>query len=1357
MAKAPKKKLVQSEASKAQQRLEGSERHPAPEARRIGPANPREQITVSIYVRRPPGVPAPADIEYWTRNPPGHRKYLSHKEFLDKHGAVQADLDRVVASCRASGLKIVEQDAARRVVVATGSVSQANGMFGVDLGHYEAPHGRYRGREGYVHLPRELIGVVVHVLGLENRPLRRHSAARRNAPLGTTRSNAVPAGNAGIGNQSASQLYNFPAGGGTNQTIGILEFGGGYIVNPTTKRPTDIDSYLASLGLNPVTVVAVPAGASNSPAGSATNVATNDPDVEVTLDISIAAAAAQSATIAVYFAPNSTDEYANVLSKAIHDSTNNPSVISISWSADESAFGDDARSSFEASLRDAATLGVTVLVSSGDNGSNSDANVNDGKARVNYPTSDPWILACGGTVLSVSTATLTESSWSKSGGGVSVKYGAPSWQDGANVPPSVNDGTTRGRGVPDVAGNAGNGYDIILYGKQSSSLSQTGGPQFNPANPGTVGPVGGTSAVSPLYAALIAIINGNLGERVGYLNPWLYAMAMSPGRTIINDVNDSGTNAATATVGTGASAKTIPVPGYQCGAGWDPITGWGSIDGTQLQNQLQLLLAKTCSFVVRKSSFGLDEVDVTRPSNSVSALFPAAFSIQVDGCLPAELGINSVADLSKPTVIPQITNLPSGVFADFVKPVQATDNALPANIPQRFTYVFNIRFDDDSAFTVAPQTVTIQASITPNDSSGPLTNFTPLLLFEEGDPYFVNSVLNKNNVATNPPWLSADLRVFSIQANDTRFGTTMGGNSDAAPTFISNVIGKLNAGNGTAGGQKFDDLPIDEEKSALHLFPTDSNKNLVFNFAVARVRLFGNSAPANHVRVFFRMFQAQSTATAYVQPTPYPGSGPFRTFSDGVKDGRKVALLGIQGGEYVSIPFYAVKRWDTTTNSMSAQPDDPNVQALTPVPSKEVDAYFGCYLDVNQTDKAILPIQPPAANIDGPFTAADLVSIAQTVVRSPHQCLVAELSFDVSSTDTPLLPDGASCWTSDKIAQRNIAWVDIPNPGADNSRQVPQTFEIRPTDPNTAAGSVVDELVIDWGFTPVGSMASIYLPAVSADAILQLASSMYTHHQLRRVDDNTIQCPVTGLTYIPLPPGVPGGANYAGLLSIEVPATVVKGQVYNVIVTQLSSATIPGQPVIMVARTAVVTGNATATAPISWRQTVGAFQLTIPVKTKDVILRPEEALLSYLRWIQEAIPTSSRWFPVFQRYVGQVAGRVSGLGGDPSRCSPSPKGEGLVPANGSHADGKRHERRMDREITGKVGGLIYDRFGDFEGFLLDTEDGEHSFTCREAEVETLVHRAWVDRIRLTVHVDIEDSKCRPESIVLRSPPSPLQH
>jgi hypothetical protein len=272
-------------------------------------------------------------------------------------------------------------------------------------------------------------------------------------------------------------------------------------------------------------------------------------------------------------------------------------------------------------------------------------------------------------------------------------------------------------------------------------------------------------------------------------------------------------------------------------------------------------------------------------------------------------------------------------------------------------------------------------------------------------------------------------------------------------------------------------------------------------------------------------------------------------------------------------------------------------------------------------------------------------------------------------------------------------------------------------------------------------VGSIYLPSASADSILATASRMYGSHRLSRTDAHTVHCQARGITYVPIPPGTPA-VNLAALLSITPPATLQQGQSFSSVVRQLTNAF--AEPVIL-ARGQQTTPAPAAAQIIEWRRVSGAFQLTVPVKAKGILLAPEERDLSVLRWIGEAIPPQSRWHLVFRRYLEQIAQRVKAFGGNPVGILPSPTGDG----------GRKHPPEEHKAFTGKIAGLIFDRFGDFEGFLLDTEHGERRFLSRERDVAELAERVWRDRLRITVLVD-RDEPHRPSSIIIRQPPSHLR-
>jgi hypothetical protein len=743
------------------------------------------------------------------------------------------------------------------------------------------------------------------------------------------------------------------------------------------------------------------------------------------------------------------------------------------------------------------------------------------------------------------------------------------------------------------------------------------------------------------------------------------------------------------------------------------------------------LVQPACTFIINRATLGQDEIDARRkqPRNTPNGLpVPDAIRVAVDGFTKSEIGVTG------PGTTLTVASPVSGMTITCTGNLSDSGN-YGAEV-QRFTFFYNVDFPDDSAFSFAglSEFETLNVSIATVSASAQIE------LIKQPNPFILHG---------DPAWLSVDLRVFVVRPGDTWFGVNFPENGDAtaAPPFIQQVIAALTAGQGTAGGQSFSDpnvLTPDEDKSKLYLSTFDNNNVNVYNFALAKVHYIGLSG-ATGVRVFFRLFQTQTT---YV-PFDYPPGGRYRRALNN-PHGQPIPLAGIEGGEYVTIPCFAEARIDTKVQGMDKQTDDPNVQSFTAhADGSEVDAYFGCWLDTNQplkpdgtTANTIIPLQPPSSNVDGPYIDPTVpqVTLQGAITRNLHQCLIAEIAFD----GVPI-PVGKDPSNWDKLAQRNITWSDI------GSAQALTTFEIRPTPAGLPLGKTPDELMIDWGNVPDGSFASIYLPAVNVDDILSMADRMYTTHRLVRVDDHTLGCRTGGVTYVPVPAGV--GIGYAGLLSIDPSATVTVGQVYKISVRQLTnaSATPPPPPPAITVPAITTPGTPTATGEIDWRRVLGAFQLTIPVKVKNNdLLVTEERELSVLKWIAESILPTNRWYPVFQRYLGQIGGRVKVFGGDPTKILPSPTGQ-----VGHKHHHRHHEREKRMAFTGKIAGLIFDRFGDFEGFLLDTEECEREFFSREKDIEKLAERVWRERLRVTVWTEC-DSPHRPLSIIVRQPPVPFE-
>lgn len=391
-------------------------------------------------------------------------------------------------------------------------------------------------------------GIIVGVFGLDNRRI-------------TKRNSGDPSNTTTITVPQITKLYQFPTNSAAGQTIAILSEAG--------YQTADIKKYFSDLGMAVPAITDITVDASNDGTG----------DPETTQDVCIAGSAAPGAAIVVYFTTFDQKGWVDLISRVAHPKAGDP-VCSVLSSSFYVSNGDDAvtlnsegvstswLNAVTAGFQDAAIQGVTVCIASGDTGT--DSKVGDGKAHVQYPASDPWVLSVGGTTVgNISGTSFDEYVWNDTntvpgfnptgatGGGVSDFFAQPAYQSGAGVPPSLNNNHV-GRGIPDVAANASpnSGYPIPLATAASQDLP-------NPF------PGSGTSAAAPLWAGLIAVINAALGENVGFVNPTLYEIGSAGIRDIVGAPGP-------------VDNRLNGVTGYPAGTGWDACTGWGSIDGNAL-------------------------------------------------------------------------------------------------------------------------------------------------------------------------------------------------------------------------------------------------------------------------------------------------------------------------------------------------------------------------------------------------------------------------------------------------------------------------------------------------------------------------------------------------------------------------------------------------------------------------------------------------------------------------------------------------------------------------------------------------------------------------------------------------------
>jgi hypothetical protein len=783
--------------------------------------------------------------------------------------------------------------------------------------------------------------------------------------------------------------------------------------------------------------------------------------------------------------------------------------------------------------------------------------------------------------------------------------------------------------------------------------------------------------------------------------------------------------------------------------GTDTITA-----GPNLDNPFPLGLL---SFWVDKNTFGRDEVQDIIATRG--GLVSSAFWLVLEG-----FSINSFNALN--ITIPTPTGSFLGLSGISVSPTPATPGGPtpaapipefedPANLaaPQRIRFSFDLTFTSVAAFpSPGGNPVTGDVAGVALVGGANLPGATADTLFEllgGEDPYFTN--IDPSN-QSDMFYLSQDLRVFSTAAGTAPLPGAPAFTSDPYAS-IQSLLGYLNGSSGFTTPGASDPLNALPGQSGYEtgdssVTPVDAAHHQNYNFAIARVRLRGTAlASAPNVRVFFRLFVAQSCDTDFQPGTTYKS----RLGTSGADLNKPVfplasgtGLTDPNGQSVQTIPFFATD--SAGTHDYDGAVADANIRAIQ-IPNSQdaVWAYFGCFLDV--------------------YDASNNARFGGT-----HHCIAAEIAYDDAPipTTTPVgaTPSPAN-W--DKLAQRNLQITLSENPKSPATHVIPQAFDLRPSRALLPLpGSLLDlpdELMIDWGRTPPGSTALVYWPQLDSADVLALAATLYSSHLLSAVDAHTLQCTVTkGVSYIPIPTGT--GVNFAGLLTIELPSDIRDGQEFNIVVRRITTRRFDEKrvptPQVRMAKGAAARGKAKAVVAAAaavgqqgnWRQVSGAFQVRIPVTNKSVMLRPEEDTLAVLKWRLTQMPAVNRWYPVLQRYVDYVAARVDGLGGKAGEIPPSLHGAPR-PTKGHHGGdhgGDEDRGRREHEFTGKIIGLAFDRFGDFEGFELRTERGDTRwFHGREGEVEAIVRHAWARRFVISVVVDDPDDEW-PSSIVLRSAP-----
>lgn len=750
-------------------------------------------------------------------------------------------------------------------------------------------------------------------------------------------------------------------------------------------------------------------------------------------------------------------------------------------------------------------------------------------------------------------------------------------------------------------------------------------------------------------------------------------------------------------------------------------------------------------FYDEKNTFGLDETkDIIRTQGG---LVSSAFWVVIDGFSQQSflsLGIQVGSFAGSFAALPGVTITPNPAGAQF-------ENGVNGTTPQQIRIPFDITLGDapgHSILTSFPATGTsppyvLSVSLTSNGTtvSGSQAS-TEFELIAGADPYFTNIPPGQGN----QPYLSQDLRVFSAAPaiNQVPFPGAPAFATDSvagAYKYIQDLLGHLNGTAGftnPSGTDPFSLLPDQQGEGQTDssvapfvfdfsnpLFPRLANN---YNFAIARVRLrgqSGTSGEAKNVRVFFRVFGTQSG------DTDYDPSGTYASQPDPAgKPGTPLPGVG-----NTTIPFFATNNPGSETDY---QAGGPNIQTMK-IPSGQdsLYGYFGCFLN----------FYDPSYQIGG--------EQIQAWLPGTHHCVVAQIAFD----DAPI-PAGASPLSWDQLAQRNLQFTTVDNPGSAATHRAPQTFDCRPSRPTGQPGSSglpPDELMIDWGSVPNGSVASIYWPAVLAADVVALARQRGSKAPISASDAHTLSIPVDGgVSYVPIPPGA--GQNLAGLFTLELPQGIRTGQRFEVVVRRISSkrgriAPSPRAPAALQSppsrrpemnvnpQPAAVQPEAVIERPITWRYVVGSFVVRIPVSTGERMRVPEAMTLAIMKWRLAHLSPGNRWAPVLERYIKYCSARLDGVGGDASQV---PASLTWVPP----LTGEDHGPRAT-QLCGKVVEVLFDCNGEFEGFVLDDCCERRPVQSRGRGVAEVILRAC--RANLTVCVTMCPNGKRIERLAIRVP------
>jgi kumamolisin len=478
--------LSQRQTVNSKSELAGSYRAEPEVGRAIAEFDPSERIVITAHLQSPDGETQGDCREAPTTNLADGRSALAVKNRTEFSPAARIFEDFASRHSLRS-LPDLEHGCIRL----EGTSCQLSELFGTKLIIHDDGQRRFRARSGVLLVPSEIAPWIRSVLGFDERPV-----------VNSLVDSILVGGGLGMWPTEIAQLYGVPATmDAPYQSVGILAVDAGYI-------PADVENASKAMKRS------VPKIYSCYIDGFSSGFKNSEFDTELALDLEIIAGLVPSASIVIYFTPNTESGVTDAINYALMDGTHRPHVLSISYGGIERVqFSEAGCQTIDNLLKAAGSsrIGLTVVAAAGDQLAT--AGRTDNGAHVLFPSSSSYALACGGTQFAMSadgSSFSSETVWhdqiNGTGGGISDIFPVPAYQASVKLPASRNPGRI-GRGLPDIAAAASKspGYKIYLNGQITLQA--------------------GTSAATPLWAALIAMANAKRGTPLGFINDFLYAHA----------------------------------------------------------------------------------------------------------------------------------------------------------------------------------------------------------------------------------------------------------------------------------------------------------------------------------------------------------------------------------------------------------------------------------------------------------------------------------------------------------------------------------------------------------------------------------------------------------------------------------------------------------------------------------------------------------------------------------------------------------------------------------------------------------------------------------------------------------------